>query len=438
MVDDTHEVRPSPFPGDLFNNASGTGQQSLSNSLAFHVNPDRLLELFYDSFWPSLPVVLPLHHLAWRQAIEGHGMELLLLVMQYIGSIYAPWTSSEPYMEAALSALSSPSLAHTPFNVQALMLFAVAIYHSECKQEGQNKLDLATKNIGGGPYYFLLVADQHFAIHSNTPIFALASLPNTVDFPCDDEHFLSGIIPPVMTLQDYKDRELAELDITFSSIAYLYDLYRIVKSIIDEVMFTAHMIATIAVNGLHRPFSSLIMCPEEMTTVSFLPSVIFNTPPQQGRASHTARVLKASETHTKLLAIPSTIERHSVFTMYMVARLAMTQVSACRFLLEDRALSIARDRIRLSIGFLKAMGSLWSLGKMMASEVSYVARMNLSKPSSTITMAPERADVHLPRDELIWPVDPSAHIDIFSGLMLPIDWETTSCSYSSSNPWHRA
>jgi hypothetical protein len=473
--------------------------QYSSSGLTFQINPDRLLQLYFENFWPSLPFVLPLHYLQWRQSRNEHGMEALLLVLQYVGAIYAPWTSSAPYRETALHVLDSPFLAHTPFNVQALLLFAVAEYHSDNKQEGQKRLNVAVKIAlelrmneqafaqaygEGNPvleeswrrtFYFLLFADQDLAVHSNIPLCTLANVSNTVDLPCDDVFFISGLIPAAMTMQDYEDRELAEIEVIFSSIVYLYDLYRIVKSMmdmfleigtfgeaiieqtdiklaiwtsllpackkdplradgtIDEVMFSAHMIVTIATTGMHRPFSSLIMCPEEMNTKSFLPLVVFATPPQNGRASHTARVLKASEMYTKLLGIPYTIQRHSVFTMYMVARLVTSQISACRYLLEDRALCIARDRIRLSIGFLKAMGSVWPLGKMMAKEVCHIARMNLSRSQNTVTMNPGPSiEIDLPRDDLIWPIDPSAQIDIFSGLTLPINWETTSCSYSSS------
>lgn len=476
--------------------------QYLNSDLAFHVGSDRLLELYFENFWPSLPIIPPLHYLQWRQSRDGHGMETLLVVLQYVGAIYAPWQHPGPYRKTAMQALNSPFLAHTPFNVQALLLFAIAEYHSGCKSEGQILLNLAVKIAlelhmndqafaqaygEGSPvleeswrrtYYFLVIADQNFAVFSNTPIYTSANVSNTVDLPCDDEHFNSGLIPPAMSLQDYQDRELAELEIVFSSIVYLYDLHLIVKSMIDmfvetgtfgdmmievhdtklaiwtsllpackkdplqrdgtidEVMFAAHVAATIALNGLHRSFSSLGMCDEEITTKSFLPSVLFVTPPQQGRAAHTARVLKASEMHTRLLAIPCTMERHNVFTMYMAARLATTQISACRYLLEDRALAIARDRIRLSIGFLKSMGTIWPLGKMMAKEVSHIARINLSKSQSTVAQVPDPTlEIDVPRDDLIFPVDPSAQIDIFSGLTLPIDWETTSCSYASAAPF---
>lgn len=184
---------------------------------------------------------------------------------------------------------------------------------------------------------------------------------------------------------------------------------------------------------MHRPFSSLIYNDAELTTSSFSPPAPFSIPPAAGRSAHTARALRVAEIQTKLLAIPCTMEKHSVFSMCISAQIATAQVSACSNLLEDHALSIARDRVKLSIGFLNAMGSMWALGKAMAEDVRAVARSVLSVPSSVSMVQQESTDeIEVPRDELIWPVDPSVNVDIYSGLVLPMDWEQVSSGYASS------
>jgi hypothetical protein len=184
---------------------------------------------------------------------------------------------------------------------------------------------------------------------------------------------------------------------------------------------------------MHRPFSSLVYNDAELTTTSFAPPAPFSIPPPAGRSAHTARALRVAEIQTKLLAIPCTIEKHSVFSMTISAQIATAQVSACSNLLEDHALSIARDRVKLSIGFLNAMGSVWALGKAMAKDVRAVARSVLTVPSSMSTVQQESTgEIEVPRDELIWPLDPSANVDIYSGLILPMDWEQVSSGYASS------
>jgi hypothetical protein len=190
---------------------------------------------------------------------------------------------------------------------------------------------------------------------------------------------------------------------------------------------------------MHRPFSSLVYNPAELCTTAFQAFSPFSIPSVSGRSAHTARALKAAELQTKLLAIPCTIEKHNLFTMCICSHIATAQISACNNLLEDHALSIARDRVRLSIGFLSAMGSLWVLGKAMAKDVRAVARSALSVTSSSVTAEPDTtAEIEIPRDEIIWPVDPSAEIDIYSSIVSPTIWEHSSFDHASSAMRHAA
>jgi hypothetical protein len=192
-------------------------QHSQPNHVVLQIDTQRLLEFFFENFWPSFPVVLPFHYLQARRLNGNHEMNELLSVLQWIGSIYAPWTPSESYYEAALSVLNSPTLAHTPFNVQALMLFAIAQYHCSLKLQARKKLDIAiamalklrmnerdfAQTYGEGDpvleeswrrtYYILYVVDQYFSIVSNTLFYTLLTVPNAVDLPCDDEYYESGV-----------------------------------------------------------------------------------------------------------------------------------------------------------------------------------------------------------------------------------------------------
>ncbi|KAF2267636.1 hypothetical protein CC78DRAFT_63245 [Lojkania enalia] len=476
------------------------GSMCAASSLTHNINPDRLLDLYYDNFHPSTPVVLPLYYLSQRRLSNSHCMENLLSVLHWIGSIYSPSVPSEPYYEVANEQLNK-ILPKTAFSVQALLLFAIAQHHYNLRPESRNMLDLAigialeigmnTKDFAkqhgeGNPvleeswrrtYYFLHLCDQHFAVIVSSPFYALRDISNEVDLPCDDEVYESGQIPPSMTWKDYEERELAEEEIVFSSIVYLFDIATIVPFImkqflqtgtfgdgiissvdaklaiwrsllpiskkdpmrptgkVDEVMFLAHMIATIITMNTHRPFSSLTYSIEELSTKSFSSPVPFVEPLKQGRGAHTARALKAADLQTKLLAIPCNMEHHHVFTLCIVASMATAQVSACNILLEGHALSLARDRVRLSIGYLNAMGAFWPLGKKMAREVKNVARGTLSgaQKEHAINMDPD-AEIEIPQDNLIWPVDTSsAHVDIYSGIVLPMDWGASLNPSSSSS-----
>ena len=71
----------------------------------------------------------------------------------------------------------------------------------------------------------------------------------------------------------------------------------------------------------------------------------------------------------------------------------------------------------------------------MAKEVRTIARSSLVGTYTQHTVAMDAghavAEIDLPRDEIVWPVDPSAQVDIYSGIVLPIDWDTTAFSYPS-------
>lgn len=183
---------------------------------------------------------------------------------------------------------------------------------------------------------------------------------------------------------------------------------------------------------IHRPFSALAYSKEEFTTESFMVLVPFVAMGMKRRAAHTARALKALDIYTRLLAIPGTVERHSVFSMSIAAQMATTQISACKNLLQDHAFTIGRDRLRLTIGFLNTMGNFWPLGRNMAKEVKAIARAAFSSVPETIQVDAD-AEIDFARDDLVWPVDPLAQIDIYAGAELPVDWNVVGSGYNSSS-----
>ena len=189
----------------------------VGSSLAFTVDPDRLVALFYENFWPTLPVTLPLQHLRQRSLTHPQDLELLFPVLHFVGSIYAPWTPSDPYYQTALQAISQANLPKTGFTVQALLIFAIAEWHLDRKSETRkplddaislglelqiNKKEFAYQHGEGDPvleeswrrtYYLLHVTDQHAAVIASSPFFAMRDVPNQVDLPCDDEYYQSGV-----------------------------------------------------------------------------------------------------------------------------------------------------------------------------------------------------------------------------------------------------
>ena len=202
------------------------------SAICFSVNTDRLVDLYYEQFYTAFPITLPLHYLNQRRKLnDNHGMDLLLLVIQFVGSVYAPWTPSDPYYKSAHKALQSPDIPRTGFTVQALLIFAVAQHHHDERHEARKILDLAiamgvdmeinTKSFAyahgeGNPvleeswrrtYYLLHITDLHFAVVINSPVFSMMNVANNVDLPCDDEYYESGasaVLSPHSQHANYK------------------------------------------------------------------------------------------------------------------------------------------------------------------------------------------------------------------------------------------
>jgi hypothetical protein len=62
----------------------------------------------------------------------------------------------------------------------------------------------------------------------------------------------------------------------------------------------------------------------------------------------------------------------------MIAVVTIAHLSACRYVFKGQDLPLNRERIRVTMGTLKAMGEHWSLGKRTYQEISVIAREILS------------------------------------------------------------
>jgi hypothetical protein len=186
------------------------------SQVAIQVSGDRLLDLYYANAWPPFPMTLPHHRLRKRlQDNPEHGLGALLTVLHWYGAIYASWTSSDPYYENALQALQQP--AATPFKVQALILLAVGQHQCDKKANARATMESAAtlalqlrmnekdfaRAYGEGDvvleeswrrtYYFVYSFGQEFAIIARGLTFATMNIPMTVDLPCDDAEYESGV-----------------------------------------------------------------------------------------------------------------------------------------------------------------------------------------------------------------------------------------------------
>ncbi|KAJ5621461.1 hypothetical protein N7528_006244 [Penicillium herquei] len=266
-------------------------------------------------------------------------------------------------------------------------------------------------------WWMLYTVDAYYAGTLGTMHFEVFDIDATVDLPCEESEYELGEIPQPKTLQEFDCREFAPDDIIFSSFAYLIgavrcaalaismgpkiaasdDSPRIIQTAdsslngwllmlpkgrkqvmnkageIDELIFQAHLLIHVATIGLHRPYSDLKFNPVEKA------SSCAREPPQDTTTPdlvnvHTVRVLRSVEAQIRLLALPTRHFNHTPFTTCMVSEGTLALLSACKFLLKGKELSIARDQIRMTIGCLKALAELWPRTARNVREIQTIAQ----------------------------------------------------------------
>ncbi|KAJ6445164.1 quinate dehydrogenase [Purpureocillium lavendulum] len=162
---------------------------------------------------------------------------------------------------------------------------------------------------------------------------------------------------------------------------------------VDELIFQALMAVYATTVGVHRPFSRCSFdLLENISGCSTVPNDQGSgKPPSDLQAVHTAKCINAAEAQIRLLALPASSSRHSPFTVCMLTTGTLSLLAACKFILQNQKLAIARDQIRLSIGYHKAMAGVWTKAAKNVEEVQAIARevLMLSPGRSRVDATPK-------------------------------------------------
>lgn len=89
---------------------------------------------------------------------------------------------------------------------------------------------------------------------------------------------------------------------------------------------------------------------------------------------HTSKAIIAIRRMSDLIHLPANIVKCSPFTICMIANTMVAHLSACRYIFRDRTLQLERERVRSSMGALRALGEYWPLGKRTYHEMGIIAR----------------------------------------------------------------
>jgi hypothetical protein len=147
------------------------------------------------------------------------GVKLLVQVMRFIGSLYSPKTWSGPLEDLVKAELALQQPYTTGFEVQALILYSIALYWCNDTQKsrelldlattkafslGMNRKEFATDHSGGDPvlaeswrrtWWQLYLTDAHIASSTHATRFGTSQrdVAATVDLPCEESEYCSGV-----------------------------------------------------------------------------------------------------------------------------------------------------------------------------------------------------------------------------------------------------
>ena len=201
--------------GSLEHDIAGAFGQS-----AFMDEPDALLDSYYTHFHPAHPSVLPHFSFLQHMKLDPVGLQPVLLVMRFIGSLYAAPTSSsslETKVTAALASFPNGTTMTAAYHVQALALYSIAVYWCNGFERGLGLLDDAiSKAIGLGmnlqgfavehgnsdqmieeswrrTWWLIPITDAHIAGSIHSFPLKTGSLYMSVDLPCSEDMYASGV-----------------------------------------------------------------------------------------------------------------------------------------------------------------------------------------------------------------------------------------------------
>ena len=126
---------------------------------------------------------------------------------------------------------------------------------------------------------------------------------------------------------------------------------------------------------IHRPLSNLAYCPVESVSQCAPPPPMRTVSDDVAISEiHTTKILRGIEALNGLLTLSTSLKAHTPFVICMIANATVAYLSACSHVLRDQALKLAREKIRLHMAVIKALGECWPLAREIYRQVGVVAR----------------------------------------------------------------
>jgi hypothetical protein len=222
---------------------------------------DQLLSQYFQFFHASHPCVLPLRTLRVHLTNEPVASKVLLPVLLFIGSVFTDTVDTKPLSLAAQQAIDSTRVqegALSPFYIQAILLYSIAVYASNEPEKTQGllneaihvalklgmhqaefasiygQMDPVLEESWRRTWWMIYTTDAHIAGSLHTYPTQTGGVQITTELPCEEQQYESGVrisklhhgfnqlthsqnIPPPATLRSYGVREFSDTE--FSSFA---------------------------------------------------------------------------------------------------------------------------------------------------------------------------------------------------------------------------
>ncbi|KAK8048282.1 C6 transcription factor [Apiospora phragmitis] len=398
--------------------------------------PERCVDSFYHHFFPGHPCALPKPHLLLLA--KERNLEPLLAAMRWAGSLYLQnevGPARATFFDEAMRLVYAPDVAKDGFLVQAMVILLIGLDGSCENDKARDLLSDVERiaieiglyqrayatNHGQGDavleeslrrtWWDLFIVDGMVAgVHRQTN-FLLFDIVADVALPCEEHEYLSGFIPRPMYLEDFDDQLFSGEEREFSSFAYrvasirnLGRMMRLPESVfpgdenvdrievllsnwrmhlpeskrdclnkdgqLDEMMFQAHMINHACTIILHQPHSQLDSSPARDVTACAPHQMVksgehFNT--------HTKHIITAACAISKMVtyAVPITCHTHFFTCVLTLSSIVHLSKWALYFVQNDEDL---RQQIRLNIGALNKLSSVWRAAGRASGQVKGVAQ----------------------------------------------------------------
>ncbi|KAK2688846.1 hypothetical protein QWA68_012098 [Fusarium oxysporum] len=216
---------------------------------------DALVKSYYTNFHHLHPFAPPFKHLVKLSQTSAFNFNPLIASMRLIGHIYDTHQWSES-LSSAVEAQISQLKPSDPVQVQARLLYSIALFWYTFKAEAKDQMDAAIDVAVGlemhkqefavtfgfrdpvmiecwrRTWWMLFIVDASYAGTLGTMNFKTLHVEPTAELPCEESDYESGTVPAPKTLQDFDSREFDSEDVVFSSFAYLIGAVRCAAQVI--------------------------------------------------------------------------------------------------------------------------------------------------------------------------------------------------------------